>query len=184
MRKIMKKLLPYLDYGDPEVTILALSDSTKQKDHDQYVLHIENNEGEWQIPISENAARTLSADSDDNPKASIFLELQESGDDVKVRAETYLPITGEAESHRFTQLVQVILNSVSQHESPVRGNSVIINSVRESPDRKLAEKIRSERIEAAANKLLENLGVDAHGGMRPIPVEKELLDELRDALSR
>ena len=44
------------------------------------------------------------------------------------------------------------------------------------------EVARLKKIEAAAKFVLSNLGVDAHGGIKPRLVEQEVLDKLRDAL--
>ena len=70
------------------------------------------------------------------------------------------------------------------YECPLCKGYILVGKHSIKPDRKRAEKERSENIEAAARKLLEIIGVDDHGGMRPIPIEKQFLDELRDALSR
>lgn len=72
----------------------------------------------------------------------------------------------------------------SQYQCPSCKIPILVGKHSITIDSDRIESQRMLKIEEAAKHLLDNLGVDCHGGMRPIPVETEVINKLREAMSR
>jgi hypothetical protein len=71
-----------------------------------------------------------------------------------------------------------------QYQCPACKIPILVGKHSITIDRDRIESERMSEIECAAKNLLDNLGVDLHGGDRPIPVEAAVVNKLREAMSR